>query len=367
MAGNKAGWARRTEGDSLPQRLPSVDHEETVAAVCKYFCRGYTPSAIADLMKEHYGIEMTREAPYKYLRYAALHNWLQFTAPRQDQLSQQMSHDYPWLHQVEVVHTSVVDDVAYRAAAMVVELLRAYRRPPHPKAEVHVGFAGGYSMRTVAEKLAALLQQPIDDLPDTVVFHTLVAGFDFDTPVTDPNAFLTYFTSPTMQVKTRFVLLHAPTIVQPGQMDDVLQLPGVKEAYQSIEQLDLIVTSAAVMTDEHGMLYRYYDRNSPETVTLLQRDGCVGDMLWWPLARHGPLDPSQYPYRSLTLIDLTKLPDYIRRGTQVLLVLGPCGACNTLKTDILDTILHLDDHLITHVVVDSRTMRELFSRGPAAE
>jgi hypothetical protein len=343
-----------------------VDYEEIVAAVCKYFCRGFTPSEIADRIRERYGIGMSREAPYKYLKYAASKNWLQFIAPREDHLSQQVHQHAPWLQAVEVVHTSVMGDVAYRAAVMVVELLRAYRRPPHPKDEVHVGFVGGYSMQLVAEHLAGLLrQQPIDGLPQTVVFHTLVAGFDVDTPLTDPNAFLTYFANPAIQqvqpdLNVRFIMLHAPAVIQPGHMPEVLALPGVKEAFQSAEQLDLIVTSAAVLTDEHSMLHRYYERNAPGTVELLKRDGCVGDILWWPLGRHGPLvlDPTQYPYRSLTVIELNRLPRYIRRGTQVLLALGPCSGCNKPRTDILDTILHLDDHLITHLVVDSRTARE---------
>lgn len=337
-----------------------VDYEETVAAVCKYFCRGYLPADIADLMQERYGVEMSREAPYKYIQYAAAHNWLQFLAPREDQLSQTLRTRYPWLQQAEVVHTSVVDDVAYRAAVMVVELLRAHCR--RHKEVVHIGFTGGYSMRTVAETLAALLQQPTDNLPKTVVFHTLVAGFDVDTPVTDPNAFLTYFVRPAMQVDTRFVLLHAPAMVEPEEMPKVLALPGVEQARQSVHKLDLIVTSAAVINDPHSMLARYYDE---PTRDLLTRDGCVGDMLWWPLARHGPLDPTKYPYRSLTLLELSELPDYIQRGTQVLLALGPCGKCGELKTDILETLLHLDDHLLTHLVVDSRTARALFERVPS--
>ena len=341
-----------------------VEYEETVAAVCKYFCRGYLPADIADLMQERYGLKMSREAPYKYIQYAAAHNWLQFLGPREDRLSDTMRTHYPWLQQAEVVHTSMMDDVAYRAAVMVVELLRAYRR--RHKDIVHIGVTGGYSMRTVAEKLAALLQQPIDGFPKTVVFHTLVASFDVDTPVTDPNAFLTYFVSPAIQhwLDVRFVMLHAPAMIEPKEMPKVLALPGVEMACQQVHKLDLIVTSAAVMNDPHSMLSRYYAEPTP-TRDLLKRDGCVGDMLWWPLARHGPLDLSQYPYRSLTLIELRELPDYIQRGTQVLLALGPCGQCGELKTDILEALLHLDDHLLTHLVVDSRTARALFERVPS--
>lgn len=353
-------FALRSGSERLGSGRAGVDYEETVAAVCKYLCEGKTPSEIVDLVKARYGIEMTREAPYKFIRHAALKKWLRFVAPGEDTLTQRIRAEFGWLQHAEVVHTSVLDDVAYRTAALVIELLRSYARGPHPKEEVHIGFAGGHSMSMVAARLGELLSQPTDGLPKDIVFHSLVAGFDLATPVLSPNAFFTYFASVALVVHARFVALHAPAIVRPDQMDAFLALPGIRDSRESAKDLDIILTSAGVMADEHSMLYRYYWTASRETITRLRRDGCVGDMLWLPLARSGPIDLAKYEYRAMSLLELGMLPAYIRRGTQVLLTLGPCGICDEPKTKILETILDLDEHLITHLVVDSRSARGLF-------
>jgi DNA-binding transcriptional regulator LsrR (DeoR family) len=348
--------------ERLVRRDTVLDYEEIVSIVCMYFCGGYLPSQIADLMRIHYGIEMKREAPYKYIQYAASKNWLRFTAANEDYLTQKVRKQFPWLQQAEVVHTGVFEDVAQRTAEIIVELLRAIPRSPQPKDEVHIGFAGGYAMRTVAEKLAGLLKEPTGNLPGTLILHSLVAGFDVNLPLTDPNSFFTYFSHQAieLQLKMRFVLLHAPAIVQPGRMQEILELPGIIEAYQSIDTLDIIVTSASSLSDRHFMLHRYYANKSEQMLEMLKRDGCVGDMLWLPLAPTGPIDMSTYQYRTMTLVELQQLPRYIGRGTRVILALAPCNLCAVPKTDILRTILNLKDHLITHLVLDSRTGRELF-------
>ena len=203
-------------------------------------------------------------------------------------------------------------------------------------------------------------------LPETLVCHALGAGYDVETPMTDPNSFLSCLEDPAIQdkIKIRFVMLHAPAIVTPSLMKELVDLPGIKEAYDLVDRLDLIVSSAGVTTDKHSMLSKYYKHDAAER---LRKDGCLGDMLWLPLACHGPIDNSKYPYRSMPLIELSMLPSRIRGGTHVLLVVGPCSLCGNLKTEILDTILDLgsrdiDKRMVTHVVVDSRTTRDLFER-----
>jgi DNA-binding transcriptional regulator LsrR (DeoR family) len=351
-----------TASRKAPDREYGLEHEEIVAAVCKALCEGKMPSEIAELMRTRYGISMTREAPYKFIRYAASKGWLSFVSPREHHLTRRIQEDFTWLQGVEVVHTSVFDDVAWRTAVLIVQLLRAYRRPPHRKNEVHIGFAGGYSMKRVAEQLSQLLRREDLELPSTLVFHALVAGFDVSTPVTDPNAFFAHFDHPAaIKTAVQFVALHAPAIVEPRQMKGFFDLPGIKEARQRVDELDIIVSSAAVITDEHSMLQRYYQAFSSETLDRLLGNECVGDFLWLPLGPNGPVDNSKYRYRAMTLIELDILPSYIRRGTQVILALGPCGKCGRPKTEILDTILSMPDHLITHLVVDSRTARGLYA------
>ena len=74
---------------------------------------------------------------------------------------------------------------------------------------VHVGFAGGMTLRTVAEKLALLLRTDPDN-PVTLVFHAMVAGFDDDDFYADPNSFITYSIGPECRVDVRLVRLPPP-------------------------------------------------------------------------------------------------------------------------------------------------------------
>jgi DNA-binding transcriptional regulator LsrR (DeoR family) len=356
------------------EKRPLLDltPDEQVAQVCKYFCQGFSPTEIAEIMRRHHGVEMTREVPYKYLKYAASKGWLQFVGPRGDPLSREILGRHRYLQKVEVVPTGVVEDVAARAAAMLVEMLREHRRGPHPKDEVHIGFAGGHAMRRVAKHLADQLIHPIGLLPQKVFFHALVAGFDWDMPVTDPNAFFLYFFRTNLQVEAHFVALHAPALVRPDRLQENLELPGIREAAEQVNDIDIFVSSAAVMVDEHSMMSRYlknppHEDDGKRMQEMLQRDGCVGDMLWQPLSRKGPIKLQQYPYRSLSIVDLDQLPAFIRRGRQVLLMLAPCGQCRRPKTEILQAILELDEPLITHLVVDSPTARSLFADESMSE
>jgi DNA-binding transcriptional regulator LsrR (DeoR family) len=123
--------------------------------------------------------------------------------------------------------------------------------------------------------------------------------------------------------------------------------------------LDIVLTSAGSIHDKDSVLRRAHAKHREQMDEMIEQDGCVGDMLWLPLSKQKPLDNSKYPYRAMTLLDLTELPDLISRGTKVVLSIGPCGRCNRLKTDVLADILDLPTALVTHLVADSRTTRHL--------
>jgi hypothetical protein len=62
--------------------------------------------------------------------------------------------------------------------------------------------------------------------------------------------------------------------------------------------------------------------------------------------------------RTMTLMELSQLPEFIERGGKVLLLLGPCGAsgCGGPKTDVFRAILR-GGKTVTHICVDSRTAK----------
>ena len=196
-----------------------LDHRELVAAVCHYFCQGHTMSVIRERMHADYGVELKREDPWQLVSLAATEGWLRFLAPHEDTLRVRIKRAHGWLQDIEVVHTAALDDVARRGAEMLLDLIRLHHRPPYSRQEVHIGFAGGGAMRRIARFTADLLDRATEDLPETLVFHAMVAGFNVEDPTLDPNAFFTYFANnPVMPVKTRFVGLHAPAIVRADQI-----------------------------------------------------------------------------------------------------------------------------------------------------
>jgi DNA-binding transcriptional regulator LsrR (DeoR family) len=371
---------RTREEDGLGQS--GLEHDEIVAIVCKYFCDGVAPADIAARMRQEHGIEMTREGPYKYIRYAASKRWVRFVPPNVGHLADQLRERFDYLRRVEVVHTPVIADVSRRAADVLVKILRDAGRGARPKSELHIGFAGGEVMRQVAAHLAESLSRASGPFPDRLVLHALVAGFDLNIPITDPNAFFTYFVRSDLPLKVGYVGLHAPAIVRPNDWALFTGLPGIKAAFAAAKQLDVIVTSAAVLTDRHSMLARYYVKQdaearralSPDEVSeaetirdMLAKDECVGDMLWLPLSKRGPIDTNRYPYRSMTVVELSDLETVIRNEGRVLLTLGPCTSCHELKTEILETILNMEKRLISDLVVDSRTVRQLLKTDEPIE
>jgi len=336
--------------------VSDLDDYEIIALVAGYFCGdGLTATQIRERMKKEHSVEMTRERPYRYLQRAAAKHWLQFVPPQEHSLQHRIKEvDHPWLHDVSVVRTGRCEDVAYRGAKMLLELLQQH----HSGGEVHIGFSGGSSLRTLAQRFAELLREPTRHLPAKIVFHALVAGFDVNDPTTDPNAFFTYFVGdPAMSFETSFVALHSPAMVESKLEPTLRELPAIKEAYDRSSQIDIIVTSTSCWKDEHSML-RHYMHVAGEPVEKLENEGCVGDILWQPFGTAGPFE-LKTRVRAMTIMKLSKLSELVAAGKHVLLVAGPCAKCHRPKAEVVKAILDHEQRLITHLVTDSRCAREL--------
>jgi len=255
-----------------------------------------------------------------------------------------------------------VDDVASRGAHLVIDLIKRQARE-NAQREIHIGFSGGHTVRRLFRILALLLSEPSSLLPPKIVFHALVAGFATAAPGTDPTSFFSYLADRgNPNLDTSFVLFHAPPIVPPGQLDDLLNLPAIKEARSKVSDVDIFVTSAASFSHDHSQLKEYYATYSPLTVERLSFDGCVGDMLWLPFNGKGPIVTATYPHRAVTLLELDDLPHRLECGKKVVLVLGPCAVCGVPKTEVLDAILNFPKRYISHLVTDARTAQDLLDK-----
>ncbi len=336
---------------------------EVEAAVAHLFCQGVPIADICDHALAAFHIKLSREEPWRILTRIAKRRGFKYQPGFREELGAQIQARYPWLTDSRVVETSSLTDVAMDAARYLLKHVQNYCQH-HPKTErYHIGYAGGRCLRELAREFARLLSrpEPIPHLPKIIVFHAIVAGFNDDNPETDPNFFYPYFVTPGIQVKTEHVALYAPGLVRSEQIKIIKSFDLIQEAIKKRESLNTIITSAGHWKDFHSTL-RTLLRRDKESIERLKEAGTLGDLCWQPFGPDGPIDLDRIKpkFRAMVLVQLRELPDFIARGTQVLLVLGPCGECNEPKTEILRAILEARPRLITHLVVDSRTAQGLF-------
>ncbi|MBA4387390.1 MAG: hypothetical protein C0404_05375 [Verrucomicrobia bacterium] len=348
---------RRKAGD----KWGDLESEELVAKVCRLFCDGSTPAEIVKQLGEEQ-IKLSREAPYKLITQAAHKGWIHYEAPASEFLEVQLIRKVPWLKNAcKVVNTPVFDDVAGRAADQLLSIIKSFGPG---KDAVHIGFAGGHAMRNVAKRFADLLRTPLIGMPGKLVFHALVAGFDITDTTTAPNTFFLYFTGEDLAVKTEFIGLFTEAVISDETYARLRrESTTIKKCVAEAEKLDIVVTSGTSWEDPDSPLKKYME-SSEESLKSLVDQGCCGDILWRPISPSGPIEvPTSI--RAMTILELRKLRELIHNGTKVLIALGPCSLCRRPKDDLLEALLFMPEPIITHLVVDSRSVRRMLDRvGP---
>lgn len=322
------------------------DPEERESLVCNLFCQG---KSVQEILAELKGrIPMTRERPYAIVRHAARMGRLSYTPPLESGLALQIMEKYR-LERVRVVKTAESSDVAGQAARLLSEMIRKWPRP-----DLHIGFAGGGLLQETVRLLADSLRRP-GPAPQNIYFHALIAAAH--DPMNSPNAFLHWFLGHGFTFQPHFIGLPAPGFVSTPTLRKLRALEGIKEAFDRAGELDIVVTSAgAHWKDGCSALHQMYrERASAEARKHLDAAGVVGDLLWQPFsAQSGPIR-LETGVRAVTLLDLDRLPAMIQRKKNVVLVLGPCGACHGPKGEVLKAVLDWRQRLITHLVTDTRT------------
>lgn len=348
--------------------LHTRERMELMSLVCHLFCQGKTADQIAKLVRKdpRYGGSFKREHAWRLVRYAAKEGWLRFTAPAEQQLADALAEKYSWRRsRVTVVHTAVLDDLARHAAERLLDMVRDHCVSQNTK-EIHVGFAGGRTLRKVAKHFADLLREPAEANPKKIVFHAMVAAFNENDFEADPNNFITYFLDEDISVDIACVRMPAPGIVETELYSQLRDFEAIRRVYSDAAKIDIVVTSGGRRGDQHSTLATYLKQIGDNVDEMFEKHGAVGDLLWQPLSKEGPIeiDPSHYRFRATTLMELQELPGFIQRGGRALMVLGSCSECHAPKGELLHVILHGDPRLVTDIVVDSPTVHDLFKNPP---
>jgi hypothetical protein len=342
MTQKKKNWDLLTKGEKF-------------SILWKFFRKGLGAIEIAKKINEDYLLRrpLRRNSVYKIMHEQAAADRLRYIPETSKFLTRKMNKHFSWL-QTQIAHTTRFEDIAYLGAETLVTTLK--KTTWLRQEEVHIGFAGGHAMRILVHKLARLLSETDDALPKTLVLHALVAGFDVTDPTTDPNTFFTLFHDDTKFSTTfKFIGLQTPPRVEAGEYHKLRKADWFLDSYKHAQKLDFILTSAANWSDEHST-FRHSMKRSQPTFDVLDQADCQGDMLWLPLGPSGPLNVNT-DIRSMTLLELDDLADFVSRGKQVYLMLGPCAGCDHPKSEVLSAILASKSWLISHLISDTRTVR----------
>ena len=400
----------------LRRAYSNLDHEERLSLTAKLFCEGKSPSQIQKHLAERFEDEnIRREEPYRLLQLASALGYFHYRPPLEPMLAAGISQEWD-LAEAHVVQTAMLDHVASRAAAVLLDLIQqewAAKQTDYiadqarPEAErdeeagrVRVGLAGGRTVLGIVRALVDLLKlADPDSIPPELVFHTACTGIDYSDPSTDPNAFISHLLRvPGVDTRTSAVPYQAPPIMRPEVRAMLEAEPDMRKAARSFKDVHILVTAgsswrimeilgsgeigpapdhererererapdradtAPLSTDYSQLKTLMLDRDKRGYNDLI-RAGTVGDMLWQPLTFRGPAE-IETKVKVMTLAPLSSIPDFIEQGKKVLFALGPYDA-GFDKGDVLLAALgggrvhggYSAPPLFTHLVCDHRTAR----------
>jgi hypothetical protein len=340
--------AKRPQEDAVERLFDETRNREhlrieLMSLVCSLFLEGKNAHEIQTALQQskyaRYTRHFKREDSWRLVRKAAREGFLSFKPPLEFKLANGLVQRYRWPEErVTVVASPVPRDLASRAAAKLLDLIRTYKS--FACDPVHIGFAGGRMLRRVAEELAMLLCEPSSENPQKIVFHGMVAALDEEHYESDPNNFITYFIQQPVSVEIAFVSMPAPGFVETGLRAELHKLEMIRQVYERGKEIHIIVTK-------------------------LQKLDTIGDILWQPISLQGPIDMERadLEFRANTLVDLADLPARIGRGptqVRVMLVLGACGECLEPHGEVLHAILNSTPRLVTDVITALSNVHDLF-------
>ena len=329
--------------------------QELEAVVCREFCKG--TKSLSEIAKL---VGIGRQQTFPILRSAAKLQRFEYLAPPEFEQTYQLQQRYTHTR-FRIVRSRGLLDVAFQTASWLLQLIRECRKEQSNQKEIHIGFAGGGLLREIARLLSDKLRRASEEFRDiTFVFHAMVAGFNPRDPMNDPNAFFSYFVADPRTISVRFINLLAPGIATDEAVRTLKTIHAISEAYTAADDLNIIVTSAGAHWDTKcSRLCQLCmeDKSSPQSFARLKEAETIGDVLWRPINRRGPVE-IETGIRAMTLIDLNQLPNLIAQKKKVVLTLGPCGTCGNPKGEILRAVLNWPEPHVTHVIADSRTAAE---------
>jgi hypothetical protein len=373
------GRRRGKSIDDSERRIKARFHElqidetqqlELLSIIAELFCSGCNSraeveKAIAARFPHPFGSLFSGENYWDLVRLAARYELFVPQPPVTTRAAPRLYQQADWLRErTTLVATASPDALAMAAAKKLLDLIRE-SAAASPDRTVHVGCAGGWTMRSLAIKLATLLREDHADNPKALVFHAMVAGFDEDDFQVDPNSFIHCLVDSGLPVKIRFLRLPMPGIVTREEFLQLREMPSIRRTLQRAAEIQIIVTSGSLLDDNTSTLRTFFNSlaaSDPacQVDELFERyrdAGVIGDLLWQPLMAEGVSD-LDLPYRVATLMSLHDVQEFLRRSpsNRVLAVLGRSTLTGMPKSKLLEALVRSRERLISDLVVDTPTL-----------
>lgn len=323
---------------------------------------GLSPQEIAKKIEVEFPQEknFTRQSVYRYIPDAVERGFVRLVSPLDAALAEKLANVTRWgltTDQLHIVPTSSASEnmlVAIKAAEVVLELIR--RKQKDLRRNVRLGLGPGRGTKEVAEALGQLLKGETEigkfDL------HAIAAGCPARAPEFSSPSFFNLF--PRQSIGQKIGLFAESTIKVKDFTLEFQQRPGLAEAFESRDEIDIVVSAMGVFEDTHDLLRAFLDDRSLER---MEHVGVVGNVQYRPYTNMGPYVERDDDWRAITLFELSDFAKMVREGhRRVVLIARQCGVCGMTRARALRPLLEVPElRVFSELVMDAATALELLS------
>ena len=159
--------------------------------------------------------------------------------------------------------------------------------------------------------------------------------------------------------------MFAETVVPCKDFPLIKQRPGVAEAFESRDEVSIVVTSMGDFFDNDDLLADFLARGGADLNALRNR-GWIGSVQYRPYGADEPIVEGGKEMRAVTLFELD---DFVRmadsRSRHVVLIARQCGRCGMTRAKALRPLLTSPRLRVwSELVMDEATADELVNEEP---
>lgn len=310
---------------------------------------------------------LTRQMIYPLLADACELGLIRFVPPVEDNFAEQLAAKYPkrgasdgGLSDLHVVYTGGPehnDLTSAKAAAIafdvVLELVRKGITP------VGLGLGPGKATLDFSRHFSELLNRSTEPSlwgEGVLKLFAITAGCLPHLPELAPVSFFNLF--PERVVESR-VGLFAETLMTVKEFEDMKQRPGLQEAFDAKDQINIVVTAMGDPRDPHDLLSQFMGTGYSD----LEKLGAIGNVQYRPFSETGFIREQSDERRAFTLFELDELVAIAReRDRHVILIARQCGRCGMTRARVLKPLLQNDKmRVFSKLILDVPTALELLA------